>query len=61
MREAPFVEKPVPADSNDTDARAGREKLRKVLDTPETASELAADIVRHLDHEPVLAGPPGVT
>jgi serine/threonine protein kinase/WD40 repeat protein len=26
----------------------------------ETASEFAADIVRHLNHEPVLAGPPGL-
>jgi arylsulfatase A len=33
MKEAPFVEKPVAADSNDAEARAGREKLQKVLDT----------------------------
>jgi hypothetical protein len=32
MRDAPFVEKPVPADAHDPGARAGREKLQKVLD-----------------------------
>src|SRR5207237_995024 len=33
MKAAPFVEKPVPADTTDAAARAGREKLQKVLDT----------------------------
>jgi hypothetical protein len=33
MKDAPFVEKPVPADTKDEGARAGREKLQKVLDT----------------------------
>jgi arylsulfatase A-like enzyme len=33
MKDAPFVEKPVAADSKDPEARAGREKLQKVLDT----------------------------
>jgi hypothetical protein len=33
MKGAPFVEKPVPADSKDPAARAGREELQKVLDT----------------------------
>ncbi len=33
MKDAPFVEKPVAADSKDAEARAGREKLQKVLDT----------------------------
>jgi arylsulfatase A len=33
MKNAPFVEKAVPADSKDTEARAGREKLQKVLET----------------------------
>jgi arylsulfatase A len=32
MKDAPFVEKPVAADSADADARAAREKLQKVLD-----------------------------
>ena len=32
MKDAPFVEKPVAADSTDADARAAREKLQKVLD-----------------------------
>jgi arylsulfatase A-like enzyme len=32
MKDAPFVEKSVAADSADADARAGREKLQKVLD-----------------------------
>jgi arylsulfatase A len=32
MTDAPFVEKPVAADSMDTDARAARAKLQKVLD-----------------------------
>jgi len=33
MKDAPFVEKPFAADSKDGAARAGREKLQKVLDT----------------------------
>src|SRR5262249_31115314 len=33
MRDAPFVEKPVAADTRDPGAHAGREKLQKVLDT----------------------------
>ncbi len=33
MKDAPFVEKPVAADSSDEAARVGREKLQKVLDT----------------------------
>jgi hypothetical protein len=33
MKDAPFVEKPVAADTTDPEAVAGREKLRKVLDT----------------------------
>jgi arylsulfatase A len=33
MKDAPFVEKPVAADTKDPEAIAGREKLRKVLDT----------------------------
>jgi arylsulfatase A len=32
MKDAPFVEKPVAADTQDGAARAGREKLQKVLD-----------------------------
>jgi hypothetical protein len=32
MKDAPFVEKPVAADTADAEARAGREKLQKVLD-----------------------------
>jgi arylsulfatase A len=32
MKDAPFVEKPVAADSMDAEARAAREKLQKVLD-----------------------------
>ena len=32
LKDAPFVEKPVAADTTDPDARAGREKLHKVLD-----------------------------
>jgi arylsulfatase A-like enzyme len=38
MKEAPFVEKPVAADNKDADARAGREKLQKVLDTLKPAA-----------------------
>jgi arylsulfatase A len=38
MKDAPFVEKPVPASSTDPAARAGREKLQKVLDTLKPAS-----------------------
>jgi arylsulfatase A-like enzyme len=33
MREAPFIEKPVAADTADADARRGREMLQKALDT----------------------------
>ena len=33
MKDAPFVEKPVAANTKDADARAAREKLQKVLDT----------------------------
>jgi arylsulfatase A len=33
MKDAPFVEKPVAADTQDTQARAGREMLQKVLHT----------------------------
>jgi len=32
MKDAPFTEKPVSADTTDANARAGREKLQKVLD-----------------------------
>jgi hypothetical protein len=38
MKDAPFVEKPVAADSNDAEARAGREKLQKVLATLKPAA-----------------------
>jgi arylsulfatase A len=38
MKEAPFVEKPVVPDTKDADARAGREKLRQVLDTLKPAA-----------------------
>jgi arylsulfatase A-like enzyme len=38
MKEAPYVEKPVAADSTDEKARAGREKLQKVLDTLKPAA-----------------------
>ena len=33
MKDAPFVERPVAADVQGGAARAGREKLQKVLDT----------------------------
>jgi hypothetical protein len=33
MKDAPFVEKLVAADTKDGAARAGREKLQRVLDT----------------------------
>jgi arylsulfatase A-like enzyme len=33
MKDAPFVEKPVPPDTTNAEARAGREKLEKVLQT----------------------------
>jgi hypothetical protein len=33
VKDAPLVEKAVPADSKDAEARTGREKLQKVLDT----------------------------
>jgi arylsulfatase A len=33
MKDAPYIEKPVAADTTDSDARAAREKLQKVLDT----------------------------
>jgi arylsulfatase A len=33
VKNAPFAEKPVDADTKDAEARAGREKLQKVLDT----------------------------
>jgi arylsulfatase A-like enzyme len=38
MKNAPFVEKPVAADTQDADARAAREKLQKVLDTLKPAA-----------------------
>jgi arylsulfatase A-like enzyme len=38
MKEAPFVEKPVPADTKDADARVAREKLQKVLETLKPAA-----------------------
>src|SRR5262249_40534355 len=38
MKDAPSVEKPVPADTTDADARAAREKLQKVLDTLKPAA-----------------------
>src|SRR5262249_51214663 len=38
MKDAPFVEKPVPADATDAGARAAREKLQKVLDTLKPAA-----------------------
>jgi arylsulfatase A len=38
MKDAPFVEKPVAADTKDAKALAGREKLRKVLDTLKPAA-----------------------
>jgi arylsulfatase A len=38
MKDAPFVEKAVPADSDDARARAGREKLQKALDALKPAA-----------------------
>jgi arylsulfatase A len=38
MKDAPFVEKPVAADTKDATAIAGREKLQKVLDTLKPAA-----------------------
>jgi arylsulfatase A len=38
MKDAPFVEKPVSADTKDAGARAGRDKLQKVLDTLKPAA-----------------------
>jgi arylsulfatase A len=38
MKDAPFAEKPVPADAADADARAARDKLQKVLDTLQPAA-----------------------
>ena len=38
MKNAPFVERAVAADTKDADARAAREKLQKVLDTLKPAS-----------------------
>jgi arylsulfatase A-like enzyme len=38
MKDAPFVEKPVPADAVDAEARAGRERLEKVLQTLKPAA-----------------------
>ena len=38
MKNAPFVEKPVAADTTDAAARAARAKLQKVLDTLKPAA-----------------------
>jgi len=38
MKDAPFVEKAVAADSTDASACAGREKLQKMLETPNPAA-----------------------
>jgi hypothetical protein len=39
MKDAPFIEKPVSADTMNPNARAGRDKLQKVLDTLKPARE----------------------
>jgi hypothetical protein len=60
MADAPFVEKPVAAETQDAKARAGQEELQKVLGTLNPASGKTArapassDVIDHL-MEPIVS------